>query len=428
MSDVGDALSTSTDALPPGLLTRLRTSPSWQTLSLRSYRFYWLASFFFFVAFGIQRFTFVWLALELTDDNGLAGVAGFAVGLPAFFVTLPAGAYTDRADRRRMLAGTNFTGVIVSLTVAALIWTDLISVEMTIATAIAMGVVIAVAIPPLTAIIPSIVPRAQLLNANGLRTMGQNLGMMLGAVAGGVAIELAGFGGVFALLAAAFAFSVIATLGIYMPPLTPARGPAPSMSTEIREGLRFIYRHDGLRNLIFLMASVGFFMLGPVVVLVPIIARDELAQSAFWAAGLFTFTAIGMLAMSAAFAWIGELHGKGRWMLLSLIFGGLDMILIGWSPWYPLTAFAMFGWGLLGGIQVNLNQTLAQSHTPDEMMGRVMSVVAIALAGLLPLGSLIAGWGAEWIGGGSWMLATGVVVIFVTALNWFRLPALRDMD
>jgi MFS family permease len=417
-------------AEPPrlGRIARFRASPLGETIGLRSFRFYWTASFFYFIAFGAQRFTFVWLVLELSDNEALAGLTAFALGIPAFFITLPAGAYADRLDRRRMFMVSNALGGLVSFGAAVLIWTDVMSVPLAIATAIAMGIATAATQPPLTAIVPTIVPRERLMNGIVLRTMGQNLGMILGVAVGGITIQLWDLGGAFAVLGIAFFLGILSMMGVRIPPLPTTEGPAPALWAQVREGLSFIYHHDGLRNLIILMGIVGFFMLGPIFVLMPVIARDDLGQNAFWSAQLFTFTSIGMFGMSVALASIGGLNQKGKWMLGSLIMGGANLVLLGWSPWYPLTAFLMFIWGLGGGIQVNLNQTLAQSNTPDHMMGRVMSVVMLSIAGLMPLGSLIAGWGAGRFGSGEWLAGCGLLLILLGILSWTRLPALREMD
>ncbi|MBT5774763.1 MAG: MFS transporter [Dehalococcoidia bacterium] len=417
-------------AEPPqlGRLARFRASPLGETIGIRSFRFYWTASFFYFIAFGAQRFTFVWLVLELSDNEALAGLTAFALGIPAFFITLPAGAYADRLDRRRMFMVSNALGGLVSLGAAVLIWTDVMSVPLAIATAIAMGIATAATQPPLTAIVPTIVPRDRLMNGIVLRTMGQNLGMILGVAVGGMTIQLWDLGGAFAVLGIAFFLGILSMMGVRIPPMPTIDGPRPALWEQVREGLAFIYHHDGLRNLIILMGIVGFFMLGPIFVLMPVIARDDLGQNAFWSAQLFTFTSIGMLGMSIALASIGGLNQKGKWMLGSLIMGGANLILLGWSPWYPMTAFLMFIWGLGGGIQINLNQTLAQSNTPDHMMGRVMSVVMLSIAGLMPLGSLIAGWGAGRFGSGEWLIGCGVLLILLGIVSWTRLPALREMD
>ena len=62
------------------------------------------------------------------------------------------------------------------------------------------------------------------------------------------------------------------------------------------------------------------------------------------------------------------------------------------------------------------------------MMGRVMSVVTLAITGMMPLGSLAAGGGAELIGAGEWLMVCGTALIVIGGVLWVRLPALREMD
>ncbi len=411
-------------------LARVRRSPLGQTLAIRSFRYYWIAAFFYFLVFGTQRFTFIWLVLELSDNAALAGVTAFALGIPAFFITLPAGAYADRLDRRTMVVWTNAAGAATALVTAALIWTDVMTVTLAIVMALVTGVTTAATQPPLTAMIPTIVPRERLMNGIVLRTMGQNLAMVVGAAVGGLVIDLWNIGGAFAILVVAYGLSTAAMLGVRSQPSPPepASGARPSIRTSVVEGLRFIQSSRGLLGLMILLAALGFVMLGPVFVLVPEIAREELGQEATGASILFAITSAGMLVMSIGLASMSNLRRKGALLLITLMIGGVVVIALGASRWYAVTAVVMFLWGLGGGIIVNLNQTLAQSHTPDEMMGRVMSVVALAIAGMMPLGSLAAGGGAELIGAGEWLMLCGTVLVVIGAVFWFRLPALREMD
>jgi MFS family permease len=416
---------------PPGnVFARFRRSPIGQTVAIRSFRYYWTSAFFYFLVFGTQRFTFIWLVLELSDNAALAGVTAFALGFPAFFITLPAGAYADRLDRRKMVVATNIAGAAISIAIAALIWTDVITVTLAIIMALATGVTTAATQPPLTAMVPTIVPRERLMNGIVLRTMGQNLAMVLGATVGGIVIDLWNIGGAFAILMVAYGLSTMAMLGVRSQPISePSNaGERPSVRTSVVEGLTFIKSNPGLLGLMVLLATMGFVMLGPVFVLVPEIAREDLGQEATGAAILFAITSLGMLVMSIALASMSNLRRKGAVLLVTLMIGGLMVVGIGASKWYLVTAIVMFLWGLCGGIMVNLNQTLAQSHTPDEMMGRVMSVVALAIAGMMPLGSLVAGAGAELTGAGVWLVICGVAMIAIGALLWVRLPALREME
>jgi MFS family permease len=430
MAELVDRPPADPEAPPGSIFVRLRRSPLGRTLAIRSFRYYWISTFFYFLVFGTQRFTFVWLVLELSDNAALAGVTAFALGIPAFFITLPAGAYADRLDRRTMVVWTNVAGGVISIGIAALIWTDVITVALAILMAVATGVTTAATQPPLTAMIPTIVPRERLMNGIVLRTMGQNLAMVLGATVGGVVIDVWDIGGAFAILMVAYGLSTVAMLGVpgQPPAETPDVSARPSLRTSVGEGLTFIYRNPGLLGLVILLATLGLVMLGPVFVLLPEIARADLGQEATGAALLFAITSVGMLTMSIALASMSDLRRKGALLLITLMIGGVIVVGLGASPWYLLTAFVMFLWGLGGGIIVNLNQTLAQSHTPDEMMGRVMSVVALAIAGMMPLGSLAAGGGAELIGAREWLMVCGIALIVIGALLWVRLPALREMD
>jgi MFS family permease len=445
---------------PQGRVARIRQSALAETLGIRAFRFYWTSTFFYFLAFGTQRFVFVWLVLELSDNSGLAGVTGFALGIPAFFITLPAGAYADRMDRRRMVVGANIAGGLVSLAIAALIWTDVITVGLAITMALATGVTTAATQPPLMALIPTLVPRERLMNGIVLRTMGQNLAMVLGASVGGVVIDIWDIGGSFAILTVAYVLSTLAMMRVRSqasavamplaggPSASGASGAGPSsngasggassngasgagrppLMTSVREGLVFIYRNPGLLGLVVLLASMGLVMLGPVFVLVPQIAKDDLGQSATGASILFAITSVGMFLMSVVLASMSDLRHKGALLLITLMIGGVIVAGIGASQWYAVTAVMMFLWGLGGGIIVNLNQTLAQTHTPDEMMGRVMSVVALAIAGMMPLGMLAAGGGSVLTGAGEWLILCGAVLTLLGVVMWLRLPALRTMD
>jgi hypothetical protein len=99
--------------------TRPRTASRCSSSSERDFRYYWIATFFYFLVFGAQRFAFVLLVLELTDRAGLGGVAGFALGIPAFFITLPAGVWADRLRPAQDGDGGERGGFVV-MTVAAM--------------------------------------------------------------------------------------------------------------------------------------------------------------------------------------------------------------------------------------------------------------------------------------------------------------------
>ncbi len=393
-----------------------------------SYRSYWLANFFYFLVFGAQRFAFVLFVLELTDRAGLGGLVGFALGIPAFFITVPAGVWADRLDRRRMVMTSCLAGAVLLGIVAVLTYTEVINAGIALLAALAVGFVTASVQPPLTAIVQMIVPPDRLVSGIVLRTMGQNLAQFVGAVAGGLAIATLDFGGAFALQSALYLVAFVALLGVRLPPRTAPPAVRPPMRDAAREGARYVFGQPALRALVVASVMTGLFQLGPIFVLIPEIARTRLEVDAALNSLLLAFTSVGMLIMSAFLAQRGGLGRKGYWFLANLLVAGPAMVVMGFSGWYPLTGLALFVWGLNGGVHINMNQALIQMNTPNEMMGRVMSIYMLSIAGLIPLGSLMSGVTAEVIGADGALMLAGVVFGVYSVWAFFAERELKALD
>jgi len=393
-----------------------------------AYRNYWLANFFYFLGFGAQRFAFVLFVLELTDRAGLGGLVGFALGVPAFFITVPAGVWADRFDRRRMAAISFLGGAILLAILSVATFSGVVNAMVALGAALAVGFVTASVMPPLTSIVQMIVPPERLVNGIVLRTMGMNLAQFVGAVVGGVAIAAFDYGGAFALLSGLYLLSLFCMLRVRLPDRAPAPPVRPSMRTAAAEGGRFVFRRSELRALVLASIMTGLFQLGPIFVLIPEIARTKLEVGAGLNSLLLAFTSIGMLVMSAFLATRNGLGRKGFWFLLNLLIAGPAMVLMAATDSYVVTAVAMLVWGLNGGVHINLNQTLIQMNTPNEMMGRVMSIYMLSIAGLVPLGSLLSGAAAEVIGADGALLVAGLIFAAYSVAAFVMQRDLRALD
>ncbi len=394
----------------------------------RAYRNYWLANFFYFLVFGAQRFAFVLFILELTNRAGLGGLVGFALGIPAFFITVPAGVWADRLDRRLMVIVSCLGGSAILGTVAVLTFTGVTNTPIALVAALAVGFVTGSVQPPMTSIVQMIVPPDRLVGGIVLRTMGQNIAQFIGAVAGGVTIAVLDFGGAFAMQSVLYLLTVACLLGVRLPDRPPAPAERPRMRDAAREGARFVFGQSALRALVVSSIMTGLFQLGPIFVLIPEIARTKLEVGAGLNSLLLAFTSIGMFLISAFLATRRRLDRKGYWFLVNLLIAGPAMVVMGLSGWYLLTAAALFIWGLNGGVHINLNQALIQINTPSQMMGRVMSIYMLSIAGLIPLGSLLAGVTAEVIGADGALILAGVVFGVYSVWGFLTQRELRELD
>ena len=172
-----------------------RLSPqTFSAFSSPTFRLLWANNFSYGLVHGIQRFAFVWLALEISKSNGVLGLVSFALGIPVLFFSLPVGVLSDRVDRRLLLMGSQLLVLFTSLGGALLIWGDLMTVPVAIGLAFVVGTGVAVGQPVRQAIVPSIVAPERLMNAITLNSMGQNVSQIVGPAVGGAAIALWGIG------------------------------------------------------------------------------------------------------------------------------------------------------------------------------------------------------------------------------------------
>ena len=392
----------------------------------REFRLLWSNTFLFSLVQSTQRFTFVWLVLELGRGADASGLVLFAMGAPAFVVVLPAGAWSDRLDRRKLLLGSQFGALVVTALTALLVASDRINLPITVALGTALGATLAFGQPVRAAVLPTLVPRERLMNAIVLTTIGMNISMIIGPAIGGAAIAAWGLDGAFGLQAVIYGLGLVVLLLLRLPdrpPLPPRR----RLRVEIAEGLTFVARHREIRALFVLLAATGVFMLGPYQALMPQIAREQLGSDAFGASLLFAFLGIGMGFTSILLARTRDLSHKGAWFAGGLVAGGLVQVGLGLSPIYALTAVLMFLWGVGGGLFMNLNQTLIQTHTSNEVMGRVMALHTLAMVGLAPIGALAGGVVAGLIGASLAVAIAGLSISALSAIVLVKVGSLRTM-
>lgn len=386
------------------------------------FRALWLNTIAFMLIQSTQRFAYVWLVLELGGGAREAGIASFAMGIPVLFLALPAGALSDRMNRRTLLVWSQLGAFVVSGATAAFILSGRITIGATYALAAAMGTTTAYGQPVRQAIVPSIVPAHRLQNAVALIALAMNGSFMAGPALGGAMIAWWGLGTAYAVQTAVYAVALLTLFGLRLPDVVRQSGRR--MWPDIKEGLTFIVHHPGIRVLVSLLMVFGLLMIGPFQALLPVVARENLGRDALETGLLFASLGTGMLLTSLILASVRDLKRKGLLFTINYIFGGIGFSAIGWSRSYPLTLVVLFFWGVGAGLFINLNQTLIQTNTPHALMGRVMSVHTLAFIGIGPIGALLAGPAAEVFGPGQWIVGCGA---FIAATAIFALVTQPDI-
>ncbi len=394
-------------------------------LQVRDFRWLWLNALAFFIARGMGFVAVSWLVQDMTDSSLMVGLVLFAQGVPLALFSLPAGVWADRFDRRRLLLIGQGASLAATGVLAALVLSDVVAIWSVFVLAFVMGTSQAIGQPSRQALVPAVVGPERLMNAIVLNNMVQNLSFVIGpAIAGGL-LAVIDFGGTFLVQ--------LAILALGVPPLLALRAPAVEGRTarvsgisDLREGLAHIAASPFIRSLFVVTAFTGIFFVGTYQAILPVFARDILDVGEAGYGVLNAAFGLGMFGGSIYIASRGEFSHKGEVLLRSLLVGSVILLAFSFSRWYPVSVLLILAWGFGAAFFMNLTITLIQTHTPDQLMGRVMAVQALAFFGVSPLGNLEAGLVAEVLSPVTAGVLGAAAVGLMTLFFLTRAPALRE--
>ena len=397
---------------------------AFRSLRHRNYRLFFGGQLISLVGTWMQNVAQSWLVYRLTGSEALLGLVSFTGLMPIFLFAPFGGAIADRADRRRVLIGTQTASLLAALTLALLTLLGTVNVWHVVGVAVALGVVNAVDIPTRQAFVPSLVGKEDLVNAIALNSTMFNGARILGPAVAGVVLAAVGEGWCFAANAASYLAVIAGLLMMTVPAHVPDLQTRSTLA-RIAEGFRFVWVNVPIRALLLLLAVVSVTGM-PYTVLMPVFA-DRILHGGARALGLL-MAASGSGALAGAFLLASRrgIRGLGRWVALAAAGFGASLILFSLSRslWISIGLLVPAGFAMI--VQMASSNTLVQSMVPDKLRGRVMSVYSMMFLGMAPFGSLLAGALAERFGAPTIVAAGGTVCIAAAALFGRRLPSLRE--
>jgi predicted MFS family arabinose efflux permease len=300
----------------------------------------------------------------------------------------------------------------------ALTATGHINIGLLVALSAFQGVVVAFNQPARLALVPSLVPLADLGSAVAINSIVFNLARFIGPMFAGLAIVWSGVEAAFAANALSYIAFLVALARIRVAPAPAESGQRRSFSTDMREGLRYTAGHPGIAALLLLLIAIG---IGgrPLSELLPGFAADVYRSGA---GGLSILaSAIGGGAILGG-VWVGHRAHSGSLTQVALggsFFGALAAIaaVATESMWVAVPAVAVFGFcNSSAGIAI---QTLIQLAADRGMRGRVMGLYGVIFRGAPAVGALLAGLASAHFGL-RWPVFFGALLVIAAAI-WIYL-------
>ncbi len=326
-----------------------------------------------------------------------------AANLAAFLIVgLPAGAWIDRMRKRRVMIAADAVRAI-ALGMLPLLWMlGVLEMWHLIAVAFVMGIATVFFDVSYQSIIPSLVRRDQIAEANGKLESTHQVAGLAGPAVGGWLIG-----------ALAAPIAILVTVGTYVisffallftrdheqPRAADDRKP---LMHEIAEGLKWVFGNPLLRRIVLTTATANFF--GTVgMTLLPIFVLRELGLSPEMLGIAFSLGAVGGLLGAMATPRIVARIGEARAIPMSAIafcLAPFFLPAISLVPdlAFPLLVVQMFVMSFTV-LLYNITQvSFRQRITPPRLLGRMNASIRFVVWGVMPISALLAGALGTWIG------------------------------
>jgi MFS family permease len=397
-----------------------------RALAHRNYRLFFGGQGISLIGTWMQQIAMSWLVYRLTNSVFLLGLIGFSSQISSLFFSPFAGVLSDRWNRHRILVVTQSLAMIQAFILASLTLMGVVAVHHLIILSIFLGLVNAFDMPTRQAFVVEMVEkREDLGNAIALNSFLFNGARLVGPSVAGILISILGEGMCFILNGVSFLAVIIALLAMKMTP-----NKKDSEKTRVLQGLKegFIYAFGfpPIRSILFFLGWISLVGMANTT-LMPVFARDILHGDSKTYGFLMAAIGVGAIIGAIFLASRKNVLGLGRIITIaSGIFGiGLISFSLSHTLWLSFFLLLITGFGMM--VHMASSNTILQTIVDDDKRGRVMSLYAMAFMGMAPLGSLVGGSLAGWIGAPTTLILVGTSCMIGSLLFRKILPSLRIM-
>jgi len=384
-----------------------------------AFRAIWIANLASNMGSMIQSVAAAWLMTELTGSHLLIALVAASTTIPVMLLGVFAGAIADNFDRRRVMLAAQTGMLIVSAALTVTTYLDAITPLTLLFFTLAVGCGTALNGPAWQASVRLQVGPRDLPQAIALNTIAFNLARSVGPALGGLLVAIVGTAAAFGFNALSYVALIIVLLRWHPETVPPRRTP---MLSAIATGISFCAHSGPVRRVLIRGFAFGFGAAG-FQALLPSLVRDRLHGTEI-TYGL-CLAAFGAGSIFAAL-WVGQ--ARRRWgsdrvvTTASLIFAAA-MLPVALTTSLPPTMIAAF---VAGGAWVSTLTTLnvaMQLRSPEEILGRCLSIYQAVTFGAMALGAYTLGLVADlsslpvaMLGAAGSLLLSALVLSFVAPM------------
>jgi DHA3 family macrolide efflux protein-like MFS transporter len=387
--------------------------------TLRSYLSFFFGQQFSLLGSSIVQFAIVWWINLETASTLYLSLAAFVGFVPMVILGFFTGVFADRFNRKTIIALADFAQAFATVVLIIFFLLDWASIFAVLVILTFRGVCQAFHAPTVNAIVPSMVPQNKLSRINSLEYVLNGAVNVAGPLIASILLAFFGVEQILWIDPATFLVAFTILLLTKIPSVRESHQKT-SFKEDFTQGFAFIRSARGLLPLI-LVATVLNFLVMPISTLLPYFVKfvhlgaasdlamvEAVIQGGLLAGGLFMLTNKGFTKKIPAF-------------VISILVSLIGYAIVSFTPlglfWFMAVAGLVFSLPIpVGNISV---RTMIQTAVPLKIQGRVSSVI-MSLASLAsPLGMIISGVLANYVGTANLFLGSALLGILVLVPSWF---------
>ncbi|AAP11802.1 MULTISPECIES: MFS transporter [Bacillus] len=393
-----------------------------------NFLFLWAATLFSSFALAFFTFSQTWYIAKTLNLEASLGVVFVALSVPRLIFMIVGGAVADKFPKKNIMFYSN----IIRAILVATILTWFIVGDITLYTfalfALFFGLADAFFWSADGSILPELVEKSRLTQANSLTQMTNQASVILGPVLGGILIKFTNYETIFSItiLLLIVAAILVQKIQFTMPE---QKDTDKGMFTSIKEGILYVKESPFLSTFLICSAFLNLFLIGPMQVGFPLFVKNVLHGDSLQFSYLEASVGGGM-AIGAVIVGLKNINRRrGLFCIIMMLLSGVFFLSINFSTvlWQALLA-GMF-YGITIAMAIVPLMAMIQSTVKEEMMGRVMSLLMLSSMGFIPLSyaftSIALAIGIPIV---TVMKSGAIAVIVFVLFVAIRVPVVRKFD
>jgi DHA3 family macrolide efflux protein-like MFS transporter len=361
--------------------------------------------------------------LAVTGSTALMGTLMAASSLPRVLISPFAGVIVDRTDRKWLLVAMDAIRGIVVVFIGVASYLGFIEIWMVFVAGMTIGACGAFFNPAVSSIIPDIVDKRKLIQANSVFNIIYTASGIAGSSAGGILFKILGASFMFLFNGLSYLFSAITEIFIKVPRIIHERAKL-HFFADMKDGLKFVWHFRGLRTLITIAGLINFFAVMGIMLILPLFHQEKHLGPALYGIVMAFFT--GGLFLGFLVTSLVDFKPQQRFKVFSICYLLMcaGMILLPVYLYFPVMAALVFITGFVNAILNTFINTVMQLTTPQDKRGKVFGLLSSVAGGLMPVAYAVGGVLAEFISI-RLLISMSFVVVLICYLPMFLSTSFR---